>query len=128
MNFAAPLAPAAQDFREMVVAEALRAAETAQHVNMRIAGDDLRLDVADPGLGAALLPAIRHHEIPAAATPAPRQRDCLWRTRRPPARPGNRRADHGDDPRIVDGSARRDPQRSGQGIGGQRRQYSHGAG
>jgi hypothetical protein len=69
MNFAAPLAPAAQDFREMVVAEALRAAETAQHVNMRIAGDDLRLDVADPGLGAALLPAIRHHEIPAAADP-----------------------------------------------------------
>ncbi len=69
MNFAAPLAPAAQDFREIVVAEASRAAEAAQHVNMRIAGDDLRLVVADPGLGAALLPAIHHHEIPAAADP-----------------------------------------------------------
>lgn len=69
MTLAPPLAPAAKAFREMVVAEALRAAETARRIPMRVAGTELRLEIADPGLGAALLPAINHHEIPAATDP-----------------------------------------------------------
>jgi hypothetical protein len=56
-----PLAPAAQTFREMVVDEALRAAESATSLCLRIAGATLQLDIADPDIGAAVLPALHHH-------------------------------------------------------------------
>lgn len=56
-----PLAPGAQAFRELVVAAALRARESADIVVLRIAGVDLELAVADDDVGALLLPALRQH-------------------------------------------------------------------
>ncbi|GAY17378.1 hypothetical protein [Mycobacterium sp. shizuoka-1] len=56
-----PLPPAAQDFRERVVGDALRAAAAVTPQWLRIAGRDVRVDVADPEVGDALLPALRHH-------------------------------------------------------------------
>lgn len=59
------LAPPAQEFRELVVGRALRAAEGgARTSTLRLAGQAIRLDVADDQLGAALLPALRQRLVP----------------------------------------------------------------
>ena len=82
MITAQPLAPAAQAFREMLVDQALHAAESAANLQLRIAGVNLRLDVADPEVGAALLPALRHHVAGGAGqsdpTSAPIARVVVW--------------------------------------------------
>lgn len=56
-----PLAHGAHAFRELVVEAALDARKSADIVVLRIAGVELELAVADADLGAALLPALRHH-------------------------------------------------------------------
>ena len=61
MIYSDPLAPGAHAFRELIVEAALDARKFADIVVMRIAGVDLELAVADADLGAALLPALRHH-------------------------------------------------------------------
>jgi len=62
-----PLAPGAQAFRELVVTAALRARKSADIVALRIADADLELAIADTAVGAALLPALRHHIHPLVA-------------------------------------------------------------
>ena len=53
--------PALRAFRELIVGDALRAAESAAKVDLQIAGVDLAFEIADPDVGAALLPALWHH-------------------------------------------------------------------
>lgn len=64
----APLAPGAHAYRELVVEAALQATKSSECLVMRIADVDLELAVEDADVGAALLPALRHH-IHAAAIP-----------------------------------------------------------
>lgn len=63
-----PLAPGAHAYRELVVEAALQATKSSECLVMRIADVDLELAVEDADVGAALLPALRHH-IHAAAIP-----------------------------------------------------------
>jgi hypothetical protein len=72
------LGPAAQGFREMLVADALRAGETAARAQLRIAGVDLAFDIADPDIAAALLPALRHHVRPVGGRELPLTRLIVW--------------------------------------------------
>jgi hypothetical protein len=72
------LTPAAQAFREMLVADALRAGETAARSQLRIAGVDLAFDIADPDIAAALLPALRHHVRSVGGRELPLTRLIIW--------------------------------------------------
>lgn len=63
MTCSDPLAQGANIFRELVVDAALQASKSADIVVLRIAGVDLELAVGDADVGAALLPALRHHII-----------------------------------------------------------------
>jgi len=84
---ARPLAPAAQTFREMVVDNALQAGESAASKYLRIAGATLRLDIADADLGAALLPALRHHviqDVDTTTAPGYEARLVVWSASLPP--------------------------------------------
>lgn len=72
------LAPAAQVFRETLVACALRAGDNAERLHLRIAGVDLAFDIADPDIGAALLPALRHHVRSVGRREFPLTRLIIW--------------------------------------------------
>jgi hypothetical protein len=87
MITARPLAPDAQAFREMLVGEALQAAGSATSLPLRMAGATLQLDIADPDVGAALLPALRHHVADAGGStpqPATIAQLVVWSTPLPP--------------------------------------------
>lgn len=80
-------APGSQHFREIVVGEALRAAESAVRLRLRIARVDLDFDIADPDVGAALLPALSHHVMDDAAMgdrDGSRTRVVVWSSPLPP--------------------------------------------
>ena len=67
----------------MVVSEALRAAASATSLTLRIAGANVQLDIADPDVGAALVPALRHHvadDPGGTSLPATIARLAVWST------------------------------------------------
>jgi hypothetical protein len=72
------LTPAAQAFRELLVADALRAGEGACRHRLRIAGVDLALDIADSDVGAALWPPLRHHARFTSDQNGPQTRIIVW--------------------------------------------------
>lgn len=73
------LAPVAQAFRETLVEHALQAGNKAKRMQVRIAGVDLALDIADPDIEAVLLPALRHHVRSTAGRDVPpRTRLIVW--------------------------------------------------
>ncbi|MBB3748110.1 hypothetical protein FHT44_000571 [Mycolicibacterium sp. BK634] len=61
MTTAGQLAAAPQAFRGMVVNRALHAASSVPALWLRIAGITIQLNIADPELDSALMPALRHH-------------------------------------------------------------------
>lgn len=62
----------------MLAGTALRAGESAASLPLRIAGVDLELAIVDADVGAALLPALRHHVDPGAGRGA-RQNTAITR-------------------------------------------------
>lgn len=82
------LEAAAQEFREAFVSDALRAARPTTPWSLQVAGTNVELLVADPDIGAILLPALRHRIIEAAGTPeGPTTRSArviIWGTPMPP--------------------------------------------
>jgi hypothetical protein len=83
-----PLEAAAQEFREAFVTDALRAARPATPRSLHVADTSVELLVADPDIGAILLPALRHHIVESAGTPAGTTtrsaRVIVWSTPMPP--------------------------------------------
>ena len=75
----AALAPGSQQFREMVVGEALRAAESAARLQLRIARVDLDFDIADPDVAP---PCSRHCRTTTFACATKRESRSLETTTR----------------------------------------------
>ncbi len=82
------LEPAAQEFREAFVSEAMRAAQSAIALPIRVAGTHVELVFAESDIRDALLPALRHHAEVAALSPAvptiDSARVIAWSTPMPP--------------------------------------------
>lgn len=76
------LTPAAQAFRERVIAAALHASSSAPTSTLRIAGVDIRLAIADADVEAVLLSALQHHihpgEVPVGGHDAPTTTLIVW--------------------------------------------------
>lgn len=98
------LEAAVQEFRETFVGEAMRAARSVAPLSLRVAGVSVEIVVADPTVGAALLPAL-HHLVEGPAVEGPVEgpeapsdviaRVIVWSTPLPPFPWGERHLGRG---------------------------------